>query len=73
MFSVEYDHDLVEITVVDETSSHEDLKVLSYDDIVFIKQWDEKKQDYMEIIISPDMFNELINSMNSPEGTFLTR
>lgn len=73
MFTVEYDFDNVEIIVLDDTDHHEDLKIDSYDDIVYIRQWDEDKNDYVTISINPQMWEELMEAMNKGEGSYVKR
>jgi len=73
MFSVEFDHDEVCITVVDDTENYEDLVVNSFDDIVFIRQWDEEINRMQVIAMSPDMWEELITSIHSSEGVYISK
>jgi len=73
MFTVEFDHDDVEITVVDDTGYYEDLKVDAFDDIVYIRQWNEETERFSTIAVSPGMWEELISAISSPEGAFVTR
>jgi hypothetical protein len=73
MFTVEFDHDCVEIVVVDDSGFHEDLKVDSFDDIVYIRQWNEDRQDFDTITVNPKMWEELIEAINKPEGAYVKR
>ena len=73
MFTVEFDYDCVEIVVVDDTGFHEDLKVDSFNDIVYIRQWNEDKQDFDTLTVSPKMWEELIEAINKPEGGYIKR
>jgi len=73
MFTVEFDHDDVEITVVDDTGHYEDLKIDAFDDIVYIRQWNEETERFSTIAVSPAMWEELISAISSPEGAFVTR
>jgi hypothetical protein len=70
MFTVEFDHDDTEITIMDEYAFNEDVKINAFDDIVFIRQWDEDKNAFDIIAMSPDMWEDLIVALNSPEGIF---
>ena len=70
MFSVEFDHDEVCITVMDERGNYEDVIVNSFDDIVYIRQYNEELDKVTCIAISPDMWEELIAAIQSPEGLF---
>jgi hypothetical protein len=70
MYTVEMDHDEIEIYVIDERNNHEELVINAYDDIVFLRQWDEDKKCHDVITLSPDMWEELIMALHSPEGSF---
>lgn len=70
MFSNEFDHDEIMITVMDDAGFYEDIKVGIYDDIVVIRQWDDFTDMYSEIAMSPEMFRDLLLSINQPEGLF---
>ena len=70
MFTVEMDFDEIEITVMDDTGEHEDLKVHIFDDIVYIRQFDDEAPWPETIAMSPDMWDQLILAIQSPEGTF---
>ena len=70
MFTVEMDFDEIEITVMDDTDEHEDIKVHIFDDIVYIRQFDNEAPWPETIAISPDMWDQLVLAINSPEGAF---
>ena len=70
MFTVEMDFDDIEITVMDDTDEHEDVKVHIFDDIVYIRQFDNDAAIPETIAMSPDMWDQLILAINSPEGAF---
>lgn len=70
MFTTEIDHDEIKITILDDTAFHEDVRFFIYDDCVIIQQWDEEMQNFSEIIMSPDMFDEFTASLTNPEGAF---
>ena len=72
MYTVEFDHDEICITILDDTGEHEDLIVNSFDDIVYIRQHDPETNTNQVVEINPAMWEDLINSMNSPEGAFRT-
>ena len=73
MYTVEFDHDDVEITIIDDSGYHEDLKIDAFDDIVYISQWDENKDQSITIAISPKMWEELIAAISSPEGGYVLK
>ena len=72
MFTIEMDHDEIEITVMDDTGHSEDVKVHLFDDIVYIRQFEDDTDSVNAIAMSPDMWDELVAALNSPEGTFRT-
>ena len=73
MYTVEFDHDDIEITVIDDTGFYEDLKIDAFDDIVYIRQWNEEKDRFNTVAISTQMWEELIAAIQSPEGAFVKR
>lgn len=72
MFSVEMDHDEIEITVMDDYGHNEDLKVNLFDDVIYIRQYNEVTDRDELIQISPEMWDELVAAIHSPEGVFRT-
>jgi len=73
MFSVEFDHDEVCITVVDDTGVHGDLRVHAFDDLVYLTQYDQDLNQEYILEINPDMWEQLIMAIHSPEGVFLRK
>ena len=71
IYTVEFDMDEVGIHIVDEEANHEDLIVNAFDDIVFIRQWNEEFNRFDVIDISPSQWEELISAIDSPEGSFI--
>jgi hypothetical protein len=55
---------------MDETAEYEDVHVIITDDQVFIRQWDDDRDKYEIICMSPKMFYELQEAMNRPVGLF---
>lgn len=72
MFTNEFDHDETTITIMDETGEHSDLIINAFDDVVYIRQYDEDWDGDTILEITPDMFNDLINALHSPAGAFRT-
>ena len=70
MFSNEFDHDEISITILDEQGNHEDVKYLIYDNLVYIRQWDEERNMYQVITMSPSMFDDFFAAMVKPEGLY---
>lgn len=73
MYTVEMDYDDIEIYILDENNNHEDLIINAFDDIVFLRQWDEDKSCWDIISLSPKMWETLMHAIHSPEGSYLTR
>ena len=71
MFLVEFDHDEVCITVMDDTGVHGDLKIHAFDDIVYLTQYDQDLDIDNVLEINPDQWEELIAAIHSPEGFFM--
>jgi len=71
MFTVEMDWDETAVTVLDQTGEYEDVQFLIYDDIVYIRQFDNDTNKYSLIEMSPDQFGEIMASMNLPEGAYI--
>ena len=72
MYTVEMDLDEIEITILDDTARFEDIKVFSYEDIVYIRQFDESINQFIVISMTPEMYTELMEAWKSPEGAFVT-
>ncbi len=72
MFTVEMDLDEIEITVLDDVGQYEDIKIFSYDEVVYIRQFDEKNNKWDLIKMSPSMYVEMMQAYQSPEGAFVT-
>ena len=72
MFTNEFDHDLTTITIMDETGESNDLIVDAFDDIVYIRQYDNDLEMDTILMISTAMFDDLINAIHSPEGMHKT-
>lgn len=73
MYTVEFDDDNIEIVIVDDNDDYEDLRVDAFNDVVYLRQWNEDMNSFEVIVISPQMWEELICSMHSPEGAFISR
>tara|TARA_R110000796_G_scaffold12532_9_gene41368 strand:- start:877 stop:1113 length:237 start_codon:yes stop_codon:yes gene_type:complete len=72
MFTVEMDFDEIEINVLDDSGNKEDVTIFSYDEVVYIRQWSEIHERYELIVISPEMYSELMMAWKSPTGAFVT-
>lgn len=73
MFTIEMDWDELGIRILDQTGEHEDVEFIIYDDVVYIRQWDEDLERHYIITMSPQQFEELSYAMNLPEGSYVIR
>lgn len=71
MFTNEFEFDETIITVLDDNGVHEDIQVYIDENEVYIRQWNERKQVYDLIVMSPKMFYEMIESIKHPEGAYI--
>ena len=71
MFTNEFDFDETVTTILDETAEYEDVHVMITDDQVFIRQWDDDREKYEIICMSPKMYFELQEAMKHPAGLFM--
>ena len=72
MFTNEIDWDETVTTVMDETGREEDVVLFVGDTGVYIRQWNEKNNNYDLIVMNHKMFTELIQAVKHEEGFFRT-
>ena len=72
MFTNEVDWDETITTVMDETGREEDVIVFIADTGVYIRQFNEKNNNYDLISMNHKMFSEMIQAMKHEEGFFRT-
>lgn len=73
MFTVEMDHDETTVTVLDNHGNWDDVELILYDDVVYIRQYDSELDVMQMIAMSPEMFHEILMSMNHSVGAYITR
>ena len=71
MFTVEYEHDTIEIVILDDKGYEDDLRIEVEDEGVYISQWNSILNEESNIRISNKQWLELIAAINSPEGAFI--
>lgn len=71
MYTVEFEHDNVNITILDDAGAYEDLSIDAFDDVVYIHQSDEHITSI--VAISPQMWEQLIAAIHSAEGAHIKR
>ena len=65
------DWDETAITVLDPTSEHEDFQCIMYDDIIYMRQWDEDIGRHNYLTMSPEMLLAFMTSMKLPSGAYV--
>jgi hypothetical protein len=70
MFTIEFEDDETLITVMDNTGELEDVSALLYDDYCHFRQWNEKRQRFDVITLTPEMYLKLMKAWNLEEGTY---
>lgn len=73
MFSVEHEFDNTTITVLDDSGEQEDVAVVLFDDVVYIRQYVEDTDLASVVTLTPKMFAEMIEAYNRGEGSFIAR
>ena len=73
MFSVEHEFDNTTITVLDDGGEQEDVAVILFDDLVYIRQYVEDTELASVVTMTPKMFAEMIEAYNRGEGSFVAR
>ena len=70
MFTVEFESDASVITTLDQENMFEDVEMIVADNgIVYMRQYDEKMDDYQMLFMSLQQFTDIIASYRSPEGS----
>lgn len=73
MFTVEMDHDETLVTILDENNDYDDVQFVIFDDIVYIRQWNEM-HDFCEIVsLSPEMFDDFRKALDLSEGSYYSK
>tara|TARA_A100001391_G_C4941862_1_gene244710 strand:- start:84 stop:317 length:234 start_codon:yes stop_codon:yes gene_type:complete len=73
MYTVEYEHDTFEIVVLDDQGREDDLRVEIESDAVFISQFNSVLNEEMSIRITPEQWDEMLEALQSPEGSYIKR
>ena len=73
MFSVEHEFDNTTITVLDDSGEQEDVAVILFDNVVYIRQYVEDTELASVVTMTPKMFAEMIEAYNRGEGSFIAR
>lgn len=74
MFTVEFEHDSIILTTLDETDSFEDVEVIMGDDMtVYMRQWNDGTEQHEMIYMSYQQLLDLFAAMSRTEGMYMTR
>ena len=71
MYTGEYEHDIIEIVILDDKGYEDDLQISIEDEGVYISQWNSVLNEECSLRISNKQWLELIAAINSPEGAFI--
>jgi predicted solute-binding protein len=71
MITIEFDEDETFINIMDDTGKYEDLGAILYDDICYLRQWNEKANKYEVIAITAEMYLKLMEAWKLPQGTYV--
>ena len=73
MFTVEMDTDngeSVTITTLDGSGRYDDVRLVMFDDVVFLTQRDDHEMMH-SLILSPQQWHDLTVSMQTTEGAYI--
>ena len=73
MYTVEYEHDTFEIVVLDDQGREDDLRVEIESDAVYISQFNSVLNQEQNIRITPEQWDEMLEALRSPEGSYIKR
>lgn len=73
MFTIEMDWDETCITVLDDTGKQDDVQVIMYEDICYIRQWDQDVGRHDIIALTPKQLEEIQQAWKLPEGAYLMK
>lgn len=71
MITIEMDWEETAITVLDPDGKEEDVQVLLYEDITYIRQWNEDIRRFSIICLTPKQMHLLMSSYRLPEGAYI--
>lgn len=71
MITVEFEGEESVITVMDDEGGLEDVQSILWDDMCFIRQWNDTKKEYDVITLTAPMYLKLMESWKLAEGTYI--
>jgi len=72
MFTIEMDADETSVQILDDKGNYEDVGMFLYDEVCVIRQWNEEDDRFEVILLSPNMFTEMMASYHKAEGAYIT-
>jgi hypothetical protein len=76
MFTVEMDTDKGEsctIISLDQRGEHDDIEVMLFDDVVYLRQTDQNAEYCSLIAISPQQMFDIKTALDLPIGAYITK
>ena len=73
MYTVEFEHDTLEIIVLDDNGYEDDLRVEIMTEGVFISQYNSVLNEESNVRLTHEQWDEMLEAINSPEGAFTKR
>ena len=71
MFTVEFESDASVITTLDQQGRFEDVEVvISDNNVVYLRQFDEELAEYQLLHMSYQQFLDILSAYKSPEGAY---
>jgi len=71
MFTVEHEFDYSTVVIMDNDNNADDVELIFDEEYVYIRQYD-KDDDFNIVVITPQMFKELIAAYDLAEGSYVT-
>jgi hypothetical protein len=73
MFTNEIEFDETITTILDDSGQYEDVQFFIDDNEVYIRQWNETRGQCELIAMSHRMFEEFLQALKKPEGSYILR
>jgi hypothetical protein len=73
MFTNEIEFDETITTILDDCGQYEDVQFFIDDNEVYIRQWNETRGQCELIAMSHRMFEEFLQALKKPEGSYIVR
>jgi hypothetical protein len=73
MFTNEIEFDETITTILDDCGQYEDVQFFIDDNEVYIRQWNETRGQCELIAMSHKMFEEFLQALKKPEGSYILR